>query len=479
MKQSLLYLFLAGSLLLASCTKNFNSVYSDPEALKNTAAGLFLNDILYDGVNAGLYEALNVNNELTQTTVNQTETVEIHRYIFKTSVFDYSWNTYYPILNNVKDMRAAAKRDKQPNEEAVSLVLWAWLYENLLDTYGDLPYDQALQGYPNFQLQNQFNRQDYVYQDLVNKLDTANNLFNTAVTLESGSDYLYTATDTTGGYKTIKWKKLANTLRLRLLMRVASKSSDARAQINIILSNPTKYPLMASNAETATLRYSGVAPFVNPYATARTIDWNGSRSMTQFFINNLKSWNDPRMPIWCTTTSGQYVGLPSGFARSETDSIAAIPASTLTTGLASSSLMGQIMQYAELQFIIAEAIQKGYTQGNAQTYYEAGVKAAIEYWGATMPSDFLTRPGVKYDGTLQQLMLQKYYGLFFNDMQQWAEIRRTGFPVLPRGDATVGKTYPTRLQYPLLLQTANAANYKQAVINMGGDSTTTKLWWEQ
>ncbi len=76
-------------------------------------------------------------------------------------------------------------------------------------------------------------------------------------------------------------------------------------------------------------------------------------------------------------------------------------------------------------------------------------------------------------------MLQKYYALFFNDMQQWSEIRRTGYPVLPRGDATVGKTYPTRLQYPLLVQSANTANYNAAVAAMGGDSTTTRFWWEQ
>ena len=137
------------------------------------------------------------------------------------------------------------------------------------------------------------------------------------------------------------------------------------------------------------------------------------------------------------------------------------------------------MQYAEVEFIRAEAILKGYTMGNAQTAYENGIKASLSYWGAKMPSDFLTRAGIAYNGTLEQVLTQKYFALFFNDMQQWFEIRRTGFPKLPKGSATINKQLPSRLTYPLLVQSSNAENYKQELSIMGADTDTTKVWWQQ
>jgi hypothetical protein len=476
MKKYLLLSLAAIAVLVTACTKNFDTVYSDPEALKNTAAGYFLNEILYDGANAGLRQALFTNNELAQVTVFASETRETQRYIIRTTEYDYSWENYYATLKNVKDMRLAAQRDKYVNCEAMSLVLWAWLYENLVDTYGDIPYFQALDGYPDYQLRNKFDRQDEIYQDLVNKLDTANNMFNTATKMEIGNDFMYNSQDSTGGI--LKWKELGNSMRLRLLMRISAKSAEARAQINMILSNPGKYPVFTDATQSAAVRYTNTGTFLNPYYNARDADWNGDRAMAKFFIDTLNAWNDPRIAKWATPTSGQYVGLQSGFTRAEEDSVTANPVSVLLLTLKSSSLTGQIMQYSEVEFIRAEAILRGYTTGSAQTAYENGIKGSFSYWGSSLPSDYLTRPGVAYDGSLRQVLTQKYYALTFNDMQQWAEIRRTGLPVLPRGDATAGLIYPRRIPYPLLVQSANAANYQAAVAAMGGDDIDTKLWWQ-
>ena len=465
------------STLAGSCTKGFDGLLSDPEALHNTSAGFFLNEILFEGANTGLNRALNVNNELIQVTVSTAETVELHRYIIRTSIPDYAWQNYYSILTNVKDMRLAARRDNQKNSEAISLVLWAWLYQNLTDTYGDIPYGDALNGYPDFQLRNRFDKQADIYQDLINKLDTANNMFTTTVGLEQGNDLLYSAH--TAATNITLWKKFCNSLRLRMLMRIARKSPEAVAQIKMIFNNPTKFPVMASVAESASVRYGTEAPFINPYATSRTIDWNGNRAMSKFFIDNLNSWNDPRLSKWCDPIlGGGYVGLPSGFTR-EQQGIASLPYSSFPDAMQSSSLTGNIMQYAEVEFIRAEAILKGYITGDAQAAYENGVKASITYWGATIPADLFSRPGMTYTGQLQQVYLQKYFALFFNDMQQWFEVRRTGYPILPKGDATMNKELPSRLIYPLSVQSSNPTNYQEVVNRMGGDTYNTKVWWQQ
>ncbi|WP_055562896.1 SusD/RagB family nutrient-binding outer membrane lipoprotein [Hymenobacter sp. AT01-02] len=85
-----------------------------------------------------------------------------------------------------------------------------------------------------------------------------------------------------------------------------------------------------------------------------------------------------------------------------------------------------------------------------------------------------------YNGTLERIMLQKYYALFFTDYQQWFEYRRTGLPVLPRGqDLQNGGIMPTRFKYPLIVQTNNTTNYRAAVERMGSDDVNTKVWWER
>ncbi|MNL19259.1 Starch-binding associating with outer membrane [compost metagenome] len=144
------------------------------------------------------------------------------------------------------------------------------------------------------------------------------------------------------------------------------------------------------------------------------------------------------------------------------------------------------MNYAELQFILAEASVRGLVSGAAQTYYENGVKAAITMWGYTVPADYLTATTAKWDPTnnayqmTEKIMLQKYYALFFTDFQQWFEYRRTGFPILPKGEGLQnGGQMPSRLKYPVNLQSLNSANYKEAVANMGGDDLNVKVWWNK
>ncbi len=139
-----------------------------------------------------------------------------------------------------------------------------------------------------------------------------------------------------------------------------------------------------------------------------------------------------------------------------------------------------ILPYAELQFILSELAFRGIINGNAQTYYENGVKAAIEQWGAVVPANYFANPKVAYDGTLERIMLQKYVALFFVDQQQWFEHKRTGYPVLPNNGGLLndGKM-PQRLLYPTQPKILNSANYNAAVQSLGGDNINVKDWWNQ
>ncbi|NID13732.1 SusD/RagB family nutrient-binding outer membrane lipoprotein [Fibrivirga algicola] len=469
--------FLLGLSLLASvsCTSSMNELLHDPEAVTTATSGSFLNTALLNGVNIGLSRSHRLNNELMQVTVSLTDG-QFHRYVLIPSESDYLWNNYYLTLTNVQDMYDRARQTNNRNQMAAAQTVRAWLYQNLTDAYGDVPYSEALKGYPDYLIAPKFDAQSTIYADLVNQLDSANALYDVTKTMTPGTDALFGADKSAAG--TVKWRKFTNSLRLRLLMRGEAKSDVFKQKIREMLANPMKYPLMAAPEESASLVFTAVNPLLNPFADDRDYDFNGANAYSTFFINTLSAWQDPRLNVWATKVSGKFVGVPSGYPLGDAAKVAAISSSRLNKTLKTSPLLGNIMQYAETEFLLAEAALKGYSSDSPKDHYEKGIRASMAYWGAAMPADFLTRKGVAYAGTIEQLMTQKYISLFFTEMQQWAEYRRTGYPVLPKGTGLENNgQMPARMIYPLSVQSLNRANYAEASARIGGDNINTKVWW--
>src|SRR5690606_12137763 len=227
----------------------------------------------------------------------------------------------------------------------------------------------------------------------------------------------------------------------------------------------------------------GITPMVSPWG--RAIDFGLFRAAGKFFTDNLNAFNDPRLPVFNTeardasgNTSIGYKGIPSGFAGSESQ-FDYIP-SNVNNELVTAPMIVPILPYAEVEFIKAEVEWQAGDNDAAEAAYEKGVKAAIEQWGITMPVDYFNNPDAAYDGTLERIMLQKYYALYFVDYQQWFEHRRTSFPVLPKEPAMENnQQLPVRFYYPIEVRTNNPANYQEAVGWLGGDDINTKVWWEK
>ena len=147
------------------------------------------------------------------------------------------------------------------------------------------------------------------------------------------------------------------------------------------------------------------------------------------------------------------------------------------------------MNYAELQFILAEAAAKGYIDGSAETYYNNGVEASIKQWVPAWPvavTDYLNASDMQWndsetlDAKMEKIHLQKYYALFLVDLQQWFEYRRTGHPVLPqRPGLRNNGIMPARMTYPVYVQSTNPTNYRIAVDRQGPDVISTQVWWQK
>ncbi len=464
-----------------SCRKDFKEINTNPNASVAAMPEALLTPALYSVVNANLNRAMRLNNVLMQDHVPLSNNNDIGRYLIRPSESDYMWNNWYLQLNNFRDMYQKADAINDTTLMGMALICDVWLSSQITDMFGDAPYFNAVKGKDGI-YEPEFDAQKDIYTDLFAKLETANTFLglNKALTAEQKTaDPLYQGDPA-------KWRKFGNSLYLRLLMRVSGKSEmNAAATIaRIVETEAAEYPIMTANTESAVLRFTTTPPYISEFYNYRDYDFNGAVSYSEFFINNLNSWKDPRIVKWATeATLGVYLGVASGYAEGE------VPErmSSYLAALKNEPLLGNIMNYAELQFLLAEAAMKGFITGTtAQAYYEKGVENAITFWSLELPEGHLQKEGIAWNegATTEQkmelIMVQKYYALFFTDFQQWTEYRRTGHPVLPVGEGVQNSgQMPSRFKYPVYVQSVNAANYDIAVSRMGGDDLNTKVWWNK
>ncbi|MET3113909.1 hypothetical protein AAKU52_001641 [Pedobacter sp. CG_S7] len=509
-------LLLAFSITLSSCDKDFEEINTDPINILSATPDKLLAPSLVSTLSTNMIRNRNFNNELMQVTVSISDgDATVFRYEFRRTWSDYTWNNWYVQLNNFKDVFTLASEPENLNTsyQGISLICQAWVYSLLTDTYGDVPYTTANQG-KNGILEPVFDKQKDIYLDLFNKLEEANNLLSQGKQIVASSDPVYNG-------DVAAWRKFGNALYLRLLTKVSGKSEVSAPTIakikEIVEGNPSKYPLIDNNAGSAVIRWTGETgsgPYVNPYVNAIRVQDFRTPGLGKFFIEHLRDWNDPRINFSAYGTEGinslginpgsnSFAGVPSGYLVGEEVTKSAYfysyeqLASNKAIGtrsLQQSPLTGIIMNYAELQFILAEAAAKGWISGSAENYYNKGIANAINYWVPMFPADVSSATFTEYvsnadinwdatlslDGKMEQIHLQKYFALFLVDMQQWFEYRRTGHPVLPKGAGLRNNgVMPARMTYPVYVQSANPTNYKAAVASQGSDEIFTNVWWQK
>jgi hypothetical protein len=479
--------------LLPSCKKNFESINTNPNTSPDAYPQQLLAPALVNTLTANMLRSRTFSNELMQVTVSETDGEgAVFRYDIKNTWADYTYNNWYTQLTNFKDIYTLAGQPAtlSPGYQGISLICQSWIYSMLTDTYGDVPYFQSNQGKTGI-FEPTFDKQKDIYLDIFKQLELANTLLTTAANVVATSDPVYNGSVS-------QWRKFGNSLYLRLLLRLSGKAEVSASVIakikDIVDNNAANYPIMTSNTDAAVLRWTGVSYLTSPFiAGVREQDFR-SPSIASFFINNLTKWADPRLfqLSWSIATSnGGYVGVPSGYAPGTAPTARSYFQSTASaTTLMNNPLMGNIMNYGELQFILAESAVKGYISNTpAQTYYDKGVISGITFWLPTYATPVATYEAgadITWDDTLpldtkmEMIHVQKYYTMFWTDFQQWFEYRRTGHPVLPKGPGLVnGGIMPARLMYPLYVQSANPTNYKNAVTSQGTDVISTQVWWQK
>lgn len=472
---------LAAGLVCSSCTKNFSEMNTDPNTAASALPESFLAPSLHSAVIKGQKRAKDLTNELMQVYVPTSGTEGVHRYIIMPKQSNYIWDDYYLELTNFRYMYESAEPLGDKNFMAVSYILDAWLTSIITDAFGDVPDTDAVKGRDGV-FQPKFDSQQDIYNRIFVKLDSANVWLaeNKAMTEEQKTlDPLY------GGDIT-KWRKFGNSLYLRLLMRVSGKAEmQVSEKIRKICTSAAGYPVFTSNADAAILRLTTTPPLTSAFYNMRPGDFILG-SYSEFFVQTLESWGDPRLKRWASEASlGIFSGIQSGYVPGPVPDVY----SSYLPELMNEPLLGNIMNYAELKFIQAEAAVRGMIPAtDAQALYDSAVVNSIRLWELPVPADYLQRAGVKWENSIskeqkiEKIVTQKYFTMFFTDFQQWNEYRRTGYPDLaPYMGAGVqnGGKMPSRFKYPVYIQGLNKENYNAAVAAMGGDDINVKVWWNK
>lgn len=502
--------------VLTSCSKGFDDLNVDPINDTITSPEKLLSPAITNSMWPGMSRNRSFNNELMQVTVSISDgDATVFRYAFKQAWSDYLWNAWYPQLASFDQVESLASKLTTPNKsyEGIGKVCKVWLFSLLTDIYGDIPYSKALQGY-NGNVMPAFDRQKDIYLDMFQQLETANTLLSAGEAIVATSDPVYKG-DIAG------WRKFANSLYLRLLLRISGKSDVQQqciSKIKEIVGNPGQYPIFQNNNDGAKLLWSGgtssTDPYTSPYVNGIRAQDFRAPAICSFFLDHLESWVDPRIVSAAPygyggigqlgiaqASGGGWYGVPSGYSPgtgapkgcyfSSSDGADSL------RSLQRDKRTGIIMQNAEVQFILAEAAVKGWITGDAKDYFNKGIASAINYWVPNFPESTtstnfadhisnLAAAGTVWanatslDEKMELIHLQKYYALFLTDMQQWFEYRRTGHPILPKGPGLVnGGVMPARMTYPVYVQSANPVNYKAAVAAQGPDEINTNVWWQK
>jgi hypothetical protein len=498
--------FIAACIALSmatACDDGFEKVNTNPNVPTAVTPNLLLSGVIRNTINDQVNEAWSIGNIVIQHTA-KIQFVNEDRYLWgeRSGV----WNSVFSNLRNVQNIITAAETANpvQNNYLGIALILKSWMFSVVSDTYGDAPYTDATKGKLSGNYTPKYDTQEAIYNGILADLKKANEILGTSSETVTG-DLIYNGNIT-------QWRKLANSLRLRYLMRISNKR-DVKADMQSILTNVTQNPVFESNTDNAALIYQAAAPNQWPLYTSRVGSFDEYR-LSKTLSDYLTSIGDPRLNVFGRPTEASVAagtpkveGIPNGLEDTQALSYNGGPQGVSRIGLTFACLVcnssapvanasrGLLMTYSELQFILAEARERDLvTSGVAETYYLNGINSNFDYYrtivptsygiNLTLPSNYLTQVGVAYTGTkaekLNLIARQKWVALFFNGLEAWADWRRSGLPVLTPGAGNLNNNLiPVRYIYPQAEQSLNAKNRSEAVARQGEDIINTKVWWDK
>ena len=460
----------AAALAITSCTSDLSDLNVNGKAPESVPSGaLFANAVMgyydFDAV-----QNVNLNNlrlwsqHWTQTTYVDESNFNLNERDVNGSTF---FNMYVTVIRDCEEARTAVMNGPESAAaKAASIaaieVMEVMAYQYLVDLFGDVPYSEALSetNVPKYDAGSD------IYADLLNRLDAATADLSGSNTFGS-SDIIY-------GGDAAAWKKAANSLMLRMAVRMigydaaAAKSWGEKAIAGGVFT---------SSADDMRLFYSSAPPHTHPMwvtlvQSGRT-DYVASATLGDV-LNGLA---DPRRAGFFKNLGGSdsVTGAPHGFQVNYYDY------SQPGTALEDPTWSHAAISYVEVEFLMAHAAVAGWAgASDAATHYENGIRASIEEWGGSSADAdaYMMHPLVAFSSTTAatQIGVQKWIAMYSNAFEAYAAVRMYDLPM--QTAALAGTVTPTRYSYPLDEYSLNTTNVNAAAANYGGDDTFAKVFWD-
>ncbi|MDH6306963.1 hypothetical protein M2459_003604 [Parabacteroides sp. PF5-5] len=451
------------------------------------------------------------------------------------------WNEY-PFLCGelyvMKPISEILKSTEEADYVSVAKIVRVTAMHRVSDVYGPIPYSQAMQGGETVP----YDDQETLYKTFLQELEESVNALTTFVdTNPAAESKRMSEFDIINRGDNVLWIRFANSLRLRLAMRIvkvdpALAKSTAEAAVN------HKYGILTSadkNIEVVDASLQNPLNEINfSYSDIR---------MSASMISMLKGYSDPRLPKYATPVGwfeeggvkkdilnkdgnatnkiGEYVGIRQGVIIPDKNnyimySTINMPSSRYTDQNGGQNMITNalpIMKVAEVYFLRAEGALRGWNMGgSAKDLYEQGIKVSFNEYGISEedyakyinnstgvsvdyedpfnPSNNIAgidKATVKWEESVSQeeklhkIMNQKWLAMFPEGQEAWSEFRRTGYPklfpaVTNYSDGNIPKgEFPKRLRFPRNDRNSNMAEVEKArTMLKGDDHEGTRLWWD-
>ena len=533
MKKFTLYILTAFGLMgLATSCNDFGDVNNDP---MNLNPGVVDYKMEFTQVEAQIcgsdWDVWRNGCIYTANMIQHTASVDWAYGVFYTWNDQYSgayWGGFYSggraaIRNIIDVMNNWEGNPAYANEYQMCRILKAYMFQNMTDLYGDVPYSEAGQGYSTNPIPYpKYDTQEAIYNDLLKELDEAQAALSTSAGNTIGAaDLIYNG-------DAAKWKKFANSLMLRVAMRLTKVAPDkAKTWVAKAVSNG----LFVSNDDNAIVRHTNGSPSddsAEPYGKVFSSLDTQAFYISETFINILQ--DDPRLPLIATVctrdpkpgwgdadfdlgdnTAAKQKGMPVGYDVSGGDwdlskapgypgenwrKAYSVPNRTVYARPDSPSML---VTHAGNLLLLADAVKRGLYTGYAEKFYRDGVTAAMKQFSyyekasAMITDDAITaylnaNPlDADTEKALEQINTEYYIHTFCNEYEAFANWRRTGYPKLtPSQNAAsypnnvTNGEIPRRFIYPASEITANPVNYNDAVKRLSdGDKMTSRVWWDK
>ena len=453
-----------------------------------------------DDKNDGVYQnVVNLNGDIFAGYMNPTNWSGARNdsYVMYDAWTAYMFTNKYTYVmapfNSIKEFSVGKNID-----EALALanIVKIAAMHQVTDYYGPVPYSEA------GSLTAAYDPQDVIYTSFLNELDEAITVLEntSATTVLADADIVYQG-------NVAQWLKFANSLRLRLAIRIAyANPTLAKTEAEKSVASG----VIEANVDNAEVRYD---PNYEHHPLSEIVKFNqGDTAIGATLDSYMNGYADPRRAAYMTTGSdGNYHGILSGLQpASWTNYNRAGGKVSLPKGENCKIVW---MNAAEVAFLRAEGALRGWNMGGtAQNLYNSGITLSFEQWGVSGAANYIASnatpanfadvnnannknatstisiawSGNNTETNLERIITQKWLALYPNGVEAWAEQRRTGYPKVfdpvknDSGGVISNSLKPRRLPYPISEQTTNASGYASGVAALGGqDNGATKLWWDK